>query len=71
MQKPDHTSYFPAHHANGRFTASYIPGLKNSHNTAPNFVTPQPNHTLPLPGAAKKNMPMANETLEVWLLLTN
>jgi hypothetical protein len=37
-------------------------GMKNNHNTAPNFVTPQANNTLPLPGAAKHNPPMAHIT---------
>jgi hypothetical protein len=38
-------------------------GMKNNHNTAPNFVTPQANNTLPLPGAAKHNPPMAYTTV--------
>jgi len=63
MQAPEHISYFPAHHANGSFTASNTPCLKNSHNTAPNFVTPQPNNTLPLPGAAEHNLPLADNTI--------
>jgi hypothetical protein len=63
MQAPEHIPYFSAHHANGRFTASNTPGLKNSHNTAPNFVTPQANNTLLLPGAAEHNPPKANETV--------
>ncbi len=65
MKEPEHNSYFFADHANGRFAASYrpAPGLKNSHNTAPNFVTPQANNTLPLPGAAEQNPPMANKTV--------
>jgi hypothetical protein len=63
MQAPEHIPYFSAHHANGRQAASYNPGLKNSHNTAPNFVTPQANNTLPLPGAAEHNPPMADTTL--------
>ena len=64
MKKPEHTSYFFAHHANARHAVSYTPvpppGLKNSHNTAPNFVTPQANNTLPLPGAAEHNPPKAD-----------
>jgi hypothetical protein len=60
MQAPEHIPYFSAHHANGSFTASYTPGLKNSHNTTPNFVTPQANNTFPLPGAAEHNPPMAD-----------
>jgi hypothetical protein len=65
MKEPQHLSDFSAHHANGRFTASYntAPGLKNSHHTAPNFVTPQANNTLPLPGAAEHNPPMADITV--------
>jgi hypothetical protein len=63
MQAPDHISYFSAHHANGSFTASNTPGLKNNHNTAPNFVTPQANNTLPLPGAAEHNPPKVYKTL--------
>jgi hypothetical protein len=53
MQQPEHISYSFAHHANCRQAASNTPGLKNSHNTAPNFAAPQANNTLPLPGAAK------------------
>lgn len=62
MKEPEPLSYFFADHANGRFMASYrpAPGLKNSHYTAPNFVTPQANNTLPLPGAAEHNPPMAD-----------
>jgi hypothetical protein len=65
MKAPEHISDFSAHHASGRFTASYrpAPGLKNSHTTAPNFVTPQANNTLPLPGAAEHNPPMADTTV--------
>jgi hypothetical protein len=65
MKEPLHLSCFFADHANGRFTASYkpAPGLKNSHHTAPNFVTPQANNTLPLPGAAEHNPPKANTTV--------
>jgi len=37
--------------------------LKNSHNTAPNFVTPQANKALPLPGAAEHNSPVAVTTV--------
>jgi len=62
MQEPEHISYFSAHHANGRLTASYPPGLKNSHNTAPKVVTPQANNTLPLPGAAEHNPAIVNTT---------
>jgi hypothetical protein len=62
MKEPEYISYFSAHHASGRFTASYTPGLKNSHNTAPNIVTPQANNTLPLFGAAEHNPPNANTT---------
>jgi hypothetical protein len=62
MKEPHHNSCFFADHANGRFAASYRPahGLKNSHHTAPNFVTPQANNTLPLPGAAEHNPPKAD-----------
>jgi hypothetical protein len=65
MKEPEHLSYFFAHHANGRFAASYKPasGLKTSHHTAPNFVTPQANKTLPLPGAAEHNPPKADTTV--------
>ncbi len=63
MKEPDHISYFSAHHANGRFTASNTPGLKNSHHTAPNFVTQQANNTLPLPGAAEHNRHKADKTV--------
>jgi hypothetical protein len=65
MKEPEHNSYFFADHANGRFAASSCPapGLKNSHHTAPNFVTPQANNTLPLPGAAEHNPTKANETV--------
>jgi hypothetical protein len=37
--------------------------LKNSHHTAPNFVTPQVNNTLPLPDAAEHHSPKADETV--------
>jgi hypothetical protein len=65
MKEPEHLSYFFADHANGRFTASYrpAPGLKTSHHTAPNFVTPQANNILPLPGAVEHSPPMANKTV--------
>ncbi len=65
MKEPVHLFCFSADHASGRFTASYkpAPGLKNSHNTTPNFVTPQANNTLPLPGAAERNTPMVNTTI--------
>jgi len=63
MKEPEHISYFFVDHANGRFTASNTPGLKDSHNTAPNFVTSQVNNTLPLPGAAEHNPPMADTTV--------
>jgi hypothetical protein len=65
MKEPQHLSDFSAHHASGRFAASYkpAPGLKNSHHTAPNFVTPQANNTLPLPGAAEHNPPLADNTV--------
>jgi len=63
MQAPEQIPYFSAHYANGRFTASNTPGLKNSHHTAPNFVTPQANNTLPLPGTAEHKPPMADETV--------
>jgi hypothetical protein len=64
MKAPDHSPYSFAHHAIGSFTASYTPGLKNSHNTAPNFATPQANNTLPLPGAEEHNAPMADTTVD-------
>jgi hypothetical protein len=65
MKEPEHISYFFADHANGRFTATYrpAPGLKNSHHTAPNFVTPQANTTLLLPGAAEHNPPKEDTTV--------
>jgi hypothetical protein len=65
MKEPQHLSCFFADHASGRFAASYrpAPGLKNSHYTAPNFVTPQANITLPLPGAAEHNPPKADTTV--------
>jgi hypothetical protein len=65
MKEPVPLSYLFADHAISRFTASSLPapGLKNSHNTAPNFVTPLANNTLPLPGAAEQNPPMANKTV--------
>jgi hypothetical protein len=58
MKEPLHLSDFSAHHASGRFTASYrpAPGLKNSHHTAPNFVTPQANNALPLAIASLQQM---------------
>jgi hypothetical protein len=64
MKEPEHNSYFFADHANGRITAGNTPDLKNSENTAPNFVTPQANNTLPLPGAAEHKPPMADTTVE-------
>jgi hypothetical protein len=65
MKEPEHISYFSAHHANCRQAANYrpTPGLKNSLTSAPNFVTPQANNTLPLPGAANHNPPKANEPI--------
>jgi hypothetical protein len=65
MKEPLPLSYFFADHASGRFAASYkpAPGLKNSHNTALIFVAPQANNTLPLPGAALHNPPMAGTTV--------
>jgi hypothetical protein len=65
MKEPEHTSDFFADHANGSFAASYkpTPSMKNSHNTALIFVTPQANNTLPLPGATEHNPLMANETV--------
>jgi hypothetical protein len=65
MKEPEPLSYFFADHANGRFAASYrpAPGLKNSHHTAPSFITPQANNALPLPGAAEHNPPKANTTV--------
>jgi hypothetical protein len=65
MNEPEPHSYFFADHANGRFTASYkpAPALKNSHNTAPNFVTPQANNTPPLPGAVEHKPPNTNKTV--------
>jgi hypothetical protein len=65
MNEPEPLSCFFADHANGRFTASYrpAPGLKNSHNTAPNFVAPQANNALPLPGAVEHNPPKADTTV--------
>jgi hypothetical protein len=65
MKAPEHNSCFFPDHANGRFTASSwpAPGLKNSHRTAPNFVTPQANNTLPLPGAAEHKPPKADTTV--------
>jgi hypothetical protein len=65
MQAPEHISYFFAGNANCRQTAPYrpAPGLKNSHNTAPNFVTPQANNTLSLPGAAEHKPPMVYKTI--------
>ncbi len=65
MKEPENISYFFADHANSRFAASYrpAPGLKNSHSTAPKFVTPQANNTLPLPGAAEYKPPMADTTV--------
>jgi len=62
MKEPEHLSYFSVDHANCRFTASNTPGLKNSRYTAPDFVTPQANNALSLPGAAEYNPPKANET---------
>jgi hypothetical protein len=66
MKEPQHLSDFSAHHANGRFTASYkpAPGLKNSRNTARNFAAPQANNALPLPGAAKHYPPKVDTTVE-------
>jgi len=65
MKEPEHISYFFAGNANCRQTARYrpAPGLKNSHHTAPNFVTPQANNTLPLPGAVEHNPPKADTTI--------
>jgi hypothetical protein len=65
MKEPEHLSCFFANHANARFPASYrpTPGLKNSHTTAPNFVTPQANNALPLPGTAKHYPPKTDETV--------
>jgi hypothetical protein len=65
MKEPEHTSDFFADHANGSFAASYkpTPSMKNSHHTAPNFVTPQANNTLPMPGAAEQILPMADTTV--------
>jgi hypothetical protein len=65
MKEPQHLSDFSAHHASGRFAASYKPApcLKNSHNTAPNFATPQANKALPLPGAVEHKPPMADTTV--------
>jgi hypothetical protein len=63
MKEPEHNSCFFADHANCRQAASNTPGLKNSHHTAPNFVAPQANNTLPLPGAAEHNPPKADETV--------
>jgi hypothetical protein len=65
MKAPEHNSLFFADKASGRFAASYrpAPSLKNSHHTVPNFVTPQANNTLPLPGAAEHNPPKANTTV--------
>ncbi len=63
MKEPENISCFFAQHANGRQAASNSPGLKNSHNTTPNFITPQANNTFPLPGAAKHNPPKADETV--------
>jgi len=64
MKEPEHISYSSAYHAIGRQAASNTPGLKNIHYTAPNFVTPQANNILPLPGAAQHNQPMADNTVE-------
>jgi hypothetical protein len=66
MNEPEPLFYFFADHANGRFTASYrpAPGLKNSHNTAHNFVSPQANNALLLPGAAEHSPPKADTTVE-------
>jgi len=63
MKQPEHISYSSAYHAIGRQAASNTPGLKNSHHTAPNFVTPQANNTLPLPRAAAHNPPLAYSTV--------
>jgi hypothetical protein len=63
LQQPEHISYFSAHHANGRQAASNTPGFKTSHHTAPNFVTPQANNTLSLPGAAEHKPPMVYKTI--------
>jgi hypothetical protein len=63
MKTPDHSPYFSAHHAIGSFTPSNTPGLKNSHHTAPNFITPQANNALPQPGAADLNPPMVDNTV--------
>jgi hypothetical protein len=65
MKEPEHISYFFADHANGSFTASNTPapGLKNSHHTAPSFLTPQANNTPPLPGAAEHYPTKADKTV--------
>jgi hypothetical protein len=64
MKAPDLSPYSFAHHANGSCTASNTPGLKNSHYTAPNFVTPQANNALPLPEAVEHKPPMTDTTVE-------
>jgi hypothetical protein len=63
MQAPENISHFSAHHANCRQAASYTPGLKNSHYTALNFITPKANNTLSLPGAAEHKPPMVYKTI--------
>jgi hypothetical protein len=64
MKTPDLSSYFFDHHANGSFTASNTPGLKNSHYTAPNFAAPQANKAFLLPGEAEHKPPMTDTTVE-------
>jgi hypothetical protein len=63
MKEPEPLSCFFADHAIGSCTPSNTPGLKNSHHTAPNFITPQANNTLPLPGAAEHNTPKADKAV--------
>jgi hypothetical protein len=68
MNEPENISYFFAHHANDRFTASYtlglVPGLKNSHDTAPIVVNPIANRVLLLSGAAEHILLKVGES--VW-----
>ncbi len=63
MKAPGLSPYSFDHHANGSFTPSNTPGLKNSYNTTPNFVTPQANKALPLPGVAEHSPPKVDETV--------
>jgi hypothetical protein len=58
MKESEQLSYFFADHANGRFAVSNKPaaGLKNRHNTAPNFATPLANNALPLAIASLQQM---------------